>query len=116
MKFKHRHGWQSGKIDVAGKKYKIEDGVFEVPDDLDESHVTRLKRAGHELLKEGESKTYVPDEEIQEVDGIGPAYAEDILAEYQTREAILEADAEDMADRIDGLTIEKAEDLKNHLE
>ena len=109
MKFKHRTGRSKGKIDVNGTKYDIVDGYFEIEDPQDAT-VTLLKRNGHEPVVESKTGSLSVDE-LTQIDGIGPAYAEQIVDIYGTAEELFEAGAEDIAERISGVSVSKAEDI-----
>ncbi len=53
--------------------------------------------------------------ELEDIEGIGPSYAEKIVEEYGTEEEILEVEPEDIADSLHGITPELAERVKEEI-
>lgn len=109
MKWKH-NGLETGMMDLNGLKVPIKGGEFEIPDDhADDALIERLKDAGHEPIA---AKTWeLSIDGLTKVDGIGESYAEKILDHYETGEDLIEAGAEEVADEVDGVSVEKAKDI-----
>ena len=62
-----------------------------------------------------EGNTPLDADELEDVEGVGPSYAERIVEEYGTEEKILEAEPEEMADSLHGITPELAERVKEEV-
>ncbi len=71
---------------------------------------------GH-LVKAGESnveeKEDTPLEQgaLEEIDGIGPTYAEEIVDQYKTVDKLVEAGPERISEEVSGVDLEKAEEI-----
>jgi len=76
--------------------------------------VERIERENPQnATDEGNSPLDV--DELEDVEGIGPSYAEKIVEEYGTEEEILEVEPEEMADSLHGITPELAERVKEKI-
>jgi len=84
---------------------------YEVPALEDEDDTSSTDKEDTDSEDAGEAHT---DEEnsdpLQDIDGIGPARSEDLaILGLETPEALGEADAEEVADAIDGVDVEEVE-------
>jgi len=111
------------RTSYLGRKWEAGD-IIEVSVDETEEYplkgmvntgiVERIERENpQDLTDEGNAPLDVG--ELEDVEGIGPSYAEKIVEEYETEEEILEAEPEEMADSLHGITPELAERVKEEI-
>jgi len=73
-----------------------------------------LVRAGYPDVEEKE-ETPLEQGALEEIDGIGPTYAEEIVDQYKTVEELIDAGPEKISEEVNGVDLEKAEEIIAHL-
>lgn len=75
---------------------------------VDRGHLVRSE--GPEVYEEKE-ETPLETGTLEEIDGIGPTYAEKIVDQYGTVEELVEAGAERISEEVSGVDLEKAQEI-----
>jgi len=70
-----------------------------------------LVERGHLVRMEASESLELRPRVLEEVNGIGPTYAEEIVDRYRTIEKLVEAGASELSEEISGVDLEKAEEI-----
>ncbi len=101
-----------------GRRWNPGDIVEVYVDETEEYPLKGMIEAGIvekiEVDEEVEREVLLDGDELVNIDGIGPSYAEDLMEKYETEEELLEADDEEIAE-VHGITPELAEKVKDEL-
>ncbi len=93
-------------------KGMIEAGIVEVIKEEKEEDPEKKEKEEEE---EQEAVELMSERELTEIDGIGPAYAEDIADKYETVEEFLDTPTEEIAGSVHGITTSLAKKVKEKL-
>jgi len=105
------------RTSYEGKIWKPGDIMEVGVDETEEYPLKGMVNTGivERIEREKAKNTPLQTDELEDVEGVGPSYAEKIVEEYETEEEILEAEPEEMADSLHGITPELAERVKEEI-
>jgi len=78
---------------------------------VDRGHLVRSESSSDEEKEQ----TPLDQGALEEIDGIGPTYAEEIVDQYGTVEELVDAGPEMISEEVSGVDLEKAEEIIEHL-